>query len=304
MKLKILLVFTSFILLVVFSFSSIDSEFVSAFKTYGDGDSLKVFALKLPEKINFSGEHAPIGDSDIKERLDKELLVNTYWQSNMLLLLKRANKWFPKIEAILKEEGIPEDFKFLAVIESGLENVRSPRGAKGFWQLMPNTAKEYGLEVNINVDERYHIEKSTRVACKYIMKAKERFGSWTLAAASYNRGIYGIDRLLEKQQVNDYYELLLNNETSRYVFRILAVKEIMTNPRKYGFIYEPSDLYQNVPVRKIGWDKPISNITNFAKEQGINYKLIKIYNPWLIQNHLNNKSRKYYEIDIPLEGYY
>lgn len=304
MKLKILLVFTSFILLVVFSFSSIDSEFVSAFKTYGDGDSLKVFALKLPEKINFSGEHAPIGDSDIKERLDKELLVNTYWQSNMLLLLKRANKWFPKIEAILKEEGIPEDFKFLAVIESGLENVRSPRGAKGFWQLMPNTAKEYGLEVNINVDERYHIEKSTRVACKYIMKAKERFGSWTLAAASYNRGIYGIDRLLEKQQVDDYYELLLNNETSRYVFRILAVKEIMTNPRKYGFIYEPSDLYQNVPVRKIGWDKPISNITNFAKEQGINYKLIKIYNPWLIQNHLNNKSRKYYEIDIPLEGYY
>lgn len=304
MKLKILLVFTSFILLVVFSFSSIDSEFVSAFKTYGDGDSLKVFALKLPEKINFSGEHAPIGDSDIKERLDKELLVNTYWQSNMLLLLKRANKWFPKIEAILKEEGIPEDFKFLAVIESGLENVRSPRGAKGFWQLMPNTAKEYGLEVNINVDERYHIEKSTRVACKYIIKAKERFGSWTLAAASYNRGIYGIDRLLQKQQVNDYYELLLNNETSRYVFRILAVKEIMTNPRKYGFIYEPSDLYQNVPVRKIGWDKPISNITNFAKEQGINYKLIKIYNPWLIQNHLNNKSRKYYEIDIPLEGYY
>lgn len=304
MKLKILLVFTSFILLVVFSFSSIDSEFVSAFKTYGDGDSLKVFALKLPEKINFSGEHAPIGDTDIKERLDKELLVNTYWQSNMLLLLKRANKWFPKIEAILKEEGIPEDFKFLAVIESGLENVRSPRGAKGFWQLMPNTAKEYGLEVNINVDERYHIEKSTRVACKYIMKAKERFGSWTLAAASYNRGIYGIDRLLEKQQVNDYYELLLNNETSRYVFRILAVKEIMTNPRKYGFIYEPSDLYQNVPVRKIGWDKPISNITNFAREQGINYKLIKIHNPWLIQNHLNNKSRKYYEIDIPLEGYY
>ena len=222
----------------------------------------------------------------------------------MLLMIKRANKWFPKIESILKEEGIPEDFKYLAVIESGLENVRSPKGAKGFWQLMPNTAKEYGLEVNSNVDERYHIEKSTRVACKYLLKAKERFGSWTLAAASYNIGMYGIDRLLEKQQTNNYYDLLLNNETSRYIFRILAVKEIMTNPQKYGFIFETSDLYKSVPIRKIGWDKPISNIANFAKDQGINYKILKIFNPWLIQNHLNNKSRKYYEIYIPLEEYH
>jgi len=222
----------------------------------------------------------------------------------MMLLLKRSNKWFPTIESVLKEEGVPQDFKFLAVIESGLENVRSPKGAKGFWQLMPATAKEYGLEVNSNVDERYHVEKSTRVACKYLIKAKERFGSWTLAAASFNRGMFGIDRLLKKQLVDDYYDLLLNKETSRYIFRILAVKEIMSNPDLYGFIYEESDLYRHIPIRKIGIDIPIINIAQFAKKNNINYKLLKIHNPWLIQNHLNNNSRKYYEIEIPEDGYY
>ena len=304
MKNKFLLGYSFLICSIIFGFGSIDSDFFSAFNTRGERDSQKVYALKLPEYIDFSDERTPLEAPDIKERLDKELLVNTYWQSNMLLMIKRANKWFPKIESILKEEGIPEDFKYLAVIESGLENVRSPKGAKGFWQLMPSTAKEYGLEINSNVDERYHIEKSTRVACKYLLKAKERFGSWTLAAASYNIGMYGMDRLLEKQQANNYYDLLLNKETSRYIFRILAVKEIMANPLKYGFIFETSDLYKTVPIRKIGWDKPIPNIAIFAKDQGINYKIIKIFNPWLIQNHLNNKSRKYYEIYIPLEEYH
>jgi membrane-bound lytic murein transglycosylase D len=192
----------------------------------------------------------------------------------------------------------------LAVIESALENVRSPKGAKGFWQLMPGTAKEYGLEVNDNVDERYHLEKSTRIACVYLKKAKERLGSWTLAAASYNRGMYGTDRLLDKQLAESYYDLLLNSETSRYVFRIIAVKEIMSNPQQYGFIFEESDLYLPIPERKIGLDTAITNLAQFAKEQNINYKVLKIHNPWLIENHLNNKSRKYYEIAIPEEGYY
>jgi hypothetical protein len=222
----------------------------------------------------------------------------------MMLLLKRANKWFPTIEKILKEEGVPEDFKYLAVIESGLENLRSPKGAKGFWQLMPTTAKEYGLEVNSNVDERYHIEKSTRVACQYLLKARARFGSWTLAAASYNRGIYGTNKLLDNQMADNYYDLLLNKETSRYVFRILAVKEIMSNPQRYGFVFQEKDLYLPIPVRKIGLDTPIANIAEFAKENEINYKLLKIHNPWLIQNHLNNRSRKYYEIAIPESGHY
>ena len=261
---------------------------------------LKVFALKSPNNLDFCGEKVPINFSDIQERLDRELLVNTYWQSNMMLLIKRANKWFPKIEAILNEEGVPDDFKYLAVIESGLENARSPRGAKGFWQLMPSTAKQFGLEVNSNVDERYHIEKSTRVACKYLKKAKSKFGSWTLAAASFNRGIYGIEKELIRQKVKNYYDLLLNNETSRYVFRILAVKDILSNPTSYGYVFEKSDLYNSTPVKIIHWDLPIENIAYFAKEQGINYKLLKIFNPWLIQNHLNNKSRKKYEIQIPL----
>ena len=261
---------------------------------------LKVFALKSPNNLDFCGEKVPINFSDIQERLDRELLVNTYWQSNMMLLIKRANKWFPKIEAILNEEGVPDDFKYLAVIESGLENARSPRGAKGFWQLMPSTAREFGLEVNNNVDERYHVEKSTRVACKYLNKAKTKFGNWTLAAASFNRGIYGIEKELLKQKVESYYDLLLNNETRRYIFRILAVKIIMSNPKTYGFIFEQSDLYESTPVRIINWDLPIQNISSFAEEQGINYKLLKIFNPWLIQNHLNNKSRKKYQIKIPL----
>ena len=269
-------------------------------ETIINNKKLKVFALKSPNNLDFCEEKVPINSSDIKERLDRELLVNTYWQSNMMLLIKRANKWFPKIEAILNEEGVPDDFKYLAVIESGLENARSPRGAKGFWQLMPSTAKQFGLEVNSNVDERYHIEKSTRVACKYLKKAKSKFGSWTLAAASFNRGIYGIEKELIRQKVKNYYDLLLNNETSRYVFRILAVKDILSNPTSYGYVFEKSDLYNSTPVKIIDWYLPIENIASFAKEQGINYKLLKIFNPWLIQNHLNNKSRKKYEIQIPL----
>ena len=290
-------------LILLLSFEEFELKKLTAFNSHEE-DTYNVYALKLPPTIEFSYEAVPLDKPDIRERLDKELLVNTYWQSNMMLLLKRANKYFPLIEEILKEEGLPDDFKYLAVIESSLENVRSPRGAKGFWQIMPNTAREYGLEVNSNVDERYHIEKSTRVACTYLKKAKKRFGSWTLAAASYNRGIFGIDRLLKKQITDNYYDLLLNTETSRYIFRILAVKEIMSNPQRYGYVYKPEDLYQQIPVRKIGIDTAINNIARFAKDQSVNYKIIKIHNPWLIENHLNNKSRKYYEIDIPEKGIY
>ena len=299
---KVLLPF-ALCVLIILGFSAFDFKNFTAFNTHGE-ESYKVYALKLPSNLDFSGEAVPLDQPDIRERLDKELLVNTYWQSNMMLLLKRANKYFPTIEPILEEEGVPDDFKYLAVIESALENVSSPKGAKGFWQIMSGTAKEYGLEVNLNVDERYHVEKSTHVACAYLKKAKERLGSWTLAAASYNRGMYGTDRLLSKQLSENYYDLLLNSETSRYIFRILAVKEIMSNPRTYGFIFDAEDLYQPVPVRKIGLDTAIGNIAQFAKEQSINYKILKIHNPWLIQNHLNNRSRKYYEISIPESGSY
>lgn len=289
-----LIIFGTIILL---SSNLIDSK--SAFNTYGESEPSKVYALNVSDTYSFAGETVLLNESDLYERMDKELLVNTYWQSNMLLLIKRSSKYFPQIEKILEEEGVPEDFKYLAVIESGLENVRSPAGAKGFWQIMRSTGKEMGLEVNSNVDERYNIELSTRVACKYLKKAKAKLGSWTLAAASYNRGISGISRLLKKQQVDSYYDLLLNSETKRYVFRILAVKEILSRPEEYGFLFEEKDLYKAAPVTTIKVDTAITNIASFAKTMGMNYKQMKIYNPWLLQNHLNNKSRKLYEITIP-----
>ena len=280
------------------------SDLFSAFINYGDDSTHKVYALHLPDTLCFAGETFPITSPDIRERLDRELLVNTYWQSNMMLLLKRSNRFFPLIERVLEEEGVPTDFKYLAVIESGLENLTSTSGAKGFWQIMPATGREYGMEINSNVDERYHLEFSTKVAAKYLKKAKVKFGSWALAAAAYNRGINGIQRNLTAQKATNYFDLLLGQETSRYVFRIFAVKDIIENPTKYGYIFEEKDLYHHIPVRVHGLDTPISNIARFAKKMGVNYKLLKIHNPWLIQNHLNNKSRKYYEIAIPEKGHY
>jgi hypothetical protein len=217
----------------------------------------------------------------------------------MFLMIKRSNKYFPIIEKILEEEGIPDDFKYLAVIESGLQNVRSPKGAKGIWQIMYNTGRELGLEVNSNVDERYNLELSTRAACKYLMKAKEKLGSWTLAAASYNRGISGIRRKLADQQVDNYYDLLLGTETKRYMFRVLAMKMILTDPSNYGYNYNEKDLYKFEKVKNFKVDTAITNLARFSKQMGINYKILKIHNPWLIQNHLNNKSRKLYNIKIP-----
>lgn len=262
-------------------------------------EKYEIKALKIPDGINFAGESVPIHKADIRERMDRELLVNTYWQSNMLLLMKRANKYFPIIEPILAKNGVPDDFKYLALIESGLLQVTSPAGAKGFWQIMKATARENGLEVNSNVDERYNIELATEVACKYLLKSKERFGNWTLAAAAYNGGNAGMSRRLNTQKVDDYYDLLLGEETSRYVFRIVAVKEIMTFPEKYGFSFDQEDLYNLEATKIVEVDTAISNIALFAKGFNTNYKELKIHNPWLRENHLNNKSRKLYHIKIP-----
>ncbi len=267
-------------------------------------EDYNVYALPMPANLNFAGEEVPLGDPDVYERMDRELLVNTYWQSNGLLLIKRANKYFPIIEPILEEEGVPNDLKYIAVIESGLTQAVSPARATGFWQIMEGTGRDYKMEINGNVDERYHIEKSTRTAAKYLRKSKEKFGSWTLAAAAYNAGNRGISRQLERQKVDDYYDLLLGEETGRYVFRILALKEIMDNPHKYGFNFEESDLYQHIPVKRVKVDTAVSDFADFAKAQGINYKILKIHNPWLREAHLNNASRKTYFIEIPVEGTY
>lgn len=263
-----------------------------------------VYALNVPEKLDFAGEKMPLEDPDILERMDRELLVNTYWQSNALLMFKRANKFFPIIEPILEKHGIPNDFKYLAVIESGLTNAVSPANAKGFWQIMKATGRENGLEINTNVDERYNLEKSTEVACKYLIEAKEKFGSWTLAAASYNAGKAGVSRRLKSQNVSDYYDLLLGEETGRYMFRIVALKEILNHPDKYGFNFRHKDLYRTIPTYKVEVDTAVKDFVKFSEKFGINYKILKLHNPWLREPHLNNKSRKKYFIEIPEKGNY
>jgi membrane-bound lytic murein transglycosylase D len=260
-------------------------------------------AMYFPITTDFAGETAPLHIVDVRERLDRELLINANLHSTTTLILKRANRAFPVIEPILQKYGIPDDFKYLAVIESGLVNATSSAGARGVWQFMEPTAKERGMEVNEYVDERYHLEKSTEAACKYLLSAKAKFGSWTTAAASYNGGMTGVNKRIEEQQVSNYYDLALTEETSRYVFRILALKEIMKNPGKYGFNIYPTDLYSPIPTKKIEVDSTITDLASFAKTQGINYKILKIHNPWLRDKKLVNPTKKKYEIEIPTEGY-
>jgi len=219
-------------------------------------------------------------------------------------MFKRATKYFPVIEPILKKHGIPDDFKYLAVIESGLTNAVSPAGAKGVWQIMPKTGREFGLEVNNNVDERYNLELATEVACDYLKTAKEKLGSWTLAAASYNAGMAGVSNRLKDQNVKDYYDLLLGEETGRYMFRIVALKEILNNPAKYGFNFRHKDLYKTIPTYKVAVDTAVTDFVAFSEGFGINYKILKLHNPWFREPHLNNKSRKQYFIEIPKDGYY
>lgn len=259
--------------------------------------------VDYPKQMDFAGEVVPYQIVDVQERLDREMVTNMNYHTNTTLVLKRANKVFPIIEPILKKNGVPDDFKYLAVIESSLVNAVSPAGARGVWQFMPATAKEKGLEVNDFVDERYHLEKSTQAACEYLLEAKAKFGNWTSAAASYNGGMGGVSRRLEEQQVESFYDLLLPEETSRYVFRILALKEIMKNPSKYGFDIPQEMLYKDFPTKTIEIDSTINDLASFAKTQGINYKLLKYYNPWLRDSKLINKSRKVYHIEIPTSGY-
>ena len=277
---------------------------LASFLIYGVvSDDTKYSPIGYSLKMDFSGEEVPTFMADVQERLDKEMITNMNYHTNTTLVIKRANKVFPIIEPILAKYGVPDDFKYLAVIESSLVNAVSPAGARGVWQFMPATAKEKGMEVSDEVDERYHLEKSTEAACKYLLSAKEKFGSWTLAAASYNGGMNGIAKKMEEQQVDNYYDLLLTEETSRYVFRILALKEIMSKSDKYGFSIPKEALYYTIPTKKIVVDSSITDLAKFAKTQGVNYKILKIHNPWLRDKKLTNTSGKKYEIEIPTSGY-
>ena len=268
----------------------------------GFNSKYNVYSVLKPNDLKFADELVPNTSLDVWERLDKELLKNIYWQSNTLLYFKRANKYFPIIEDILAKNNIPDDFKYLALIESGFEYTVSPSGAAGFWQIMRGTAREYGLEVNYAIDERYNLRKSTEAACSYLRKAYDEFGSWTMAAASYNMGINGVRRKIEKQETNNYFNLHLNDETSRYVFRIIVIKEIMENPRKYGFVFRDNDLYTHPQVKQIRVDSTIDNLYSFAKDHNINYKILKKYNPWLRISKLPDESRRVYYIDIPIKS--
>jgi hypothetical protein len=264
--------------------------------------SIKILPVKLPKYVDFAGEVVPLDIFDVRERLDREMTVNAYWHSNSLAMFKLKNRSFPVIERILKEEGLPEDFKYLALAESGLKNVVSPSKAAGVWQFLEGTGKNFGLEVNDEVDERYHLEKATRAACKYLIKTKEEFGSWALAAASYNMGTSGLRRMINGQQVNNYFDLYLNEETSRYVFRIIALKEIFNSPQQYGFYLESEDLYDAIPTRTVVVDTTVNDLPTFAIEQGTNYKMVKLLNPWLRSDKLTNTLGKKYRIDLPKES--
>ncbi len=283
------------ILLLTFSHPPEDSgaAFEESFR-----DHYNIFALPIAEELHFAGEAVPLYQPEIRERYDRELLVNTYWQSSTLLLLKRANRWFPLIEPILAAHGVPDDFKYLALIESNLMNVVSPAGATGFWQILQGTARDLGLEVNNYVDERYHVEKATAAACKYLLDAKERYGSWTMAAAAYNIGNSRLRRIIENQRVDNYYDLHLNEETARYVFRILAVKNIFQDPAASGFHFREEDLYPPLSYRVASVDTTITDLVDFAFQHDMTYKELRWLNPWLRSYELPNRSGKLYEIKV------
>ena len=258
--------------------------------------------FNLPEQLEFAGETVPLGNFDTRESLDKEMLVNGYWHSRTLMVLKKSQRYFEVIEPILKKYGVPDDFKYLAMAESGLENVISPAKAVGVWQILESTGKEYGLEINSVVDERYDLVKSTEVACKYLLQSYKEFGSWSIAAATYNAGRQGLENQITKQKTNNYYDLLLNEETARYVFRLIAHKLITENPSEYGFHLEENDYYPVIETHLVEVDKEIPNIADFAVEHSSNYKIIRQLNPWLRQNYLPDHATKVYRVEVPDEG--
>lgn len=263
----------------------------------------KIVSLPIPDTLYFAGEEVPLDLFYVREALDRELAVNTYWHSSSLQLLRKSQRWFPMFDSILMKNGVPSDFKYLSVIESGLANVVSSAGAAGFWQFMKSTGKEYNLEVGKEVDERYNIEKSTEAACAYLLNSYENYNNWTLSAAAYNRGSNGISKQLEKQKTNSYYDLYLNEETSRYLYRILAVKLIFENPESYGFYLDKNDYYQPIPTKIVNVNQKVKNWVDFAQVQGISYKLLKYFNPWIRRSYLTNKKKKTYQVRIPLKPY-
>lgn len=259
----------------------------------------KWYVPETPRSISFAGERVPLERWDVKEQMDRELLYNYYAQYSTLYILRLSTRYFPVIEPILKANGIPDDFKYLCVAESALRNQTSSAGAVGFWQFLRETGSRYGLEINDEVDERYHVEKATLAACKYLRDAYDKFGSWTAAAASYNCGVAGYNKFSSQQQRSNYYDLLLPEETMRYVFRILAFKHILSQANSIGFIMPAVDAYKPLNTRDITIDSSIKDLAQFSLNNGTTYRMLKILNPWLRDKSLTVKPGKTYTIQLP-----
>ena len=289
-----LLIFCLISIFAVVEIKNQEQEYRSLFNRH-----TRVFSPELPAKANFAGEDVPLDLYYVKEAFDREIMAGTFMHSSSIMMFKRANRWFPVIEPILKKNGIPDDFKFLALAESNLVNVVSTAGAEGYWQFIRATGVKYGLEINDNVDERYNMEKATQAACDYFREAFLEFKSWTLVAASYNRGLDGLGKAMNKQKVTKYYDLYLNDETSRYVFRIIAIKELYNRPVRYGFYLREQDFYPQIPSRLVTIDSSIGDLPAFAQHMMITYRILREMNPWIKNYSLPNKLQKTYIFQIP-----
>ena len=260
-----------------------------------------IYAPVLPDTLYFAGERVPMNIYYVRESMDRELMVNMYWQSNILLYMKRAGRFFPIIEPILKKNGVPDDFKYLCVIESGLQNVTSSAKAQGYWQFIKSTGEKYGLTVNDDIDMRNNIVASTEAACRYLKDLKQRFGSWTSAAAAYNCGEGGLSRRYKLESVNNYYDVRLNPETARYVYRILAVKQIMQHPQDFGIYIRQCDLYPPIPTQTATLSGRDIDLYEYARQHNCSYKMLRELNPWLINETIKNKADKTYTIKLPIK---
>ncbi len=284
-------------------FASYGDSAEKVFETSTKGNSQlpqQIRAIDLDRTFDFAGERLPMDNFDVRERLDRELMVNAYWHSSTILNIKSAHKFFPVIEKILTKNGVPDDLKYIAVAESGLRNVTSPAGAKGYWQFMKPVARHHNLEISSEVDERYHIEKATQAAAEHFKDLKKRFGTWAMAAAAYNMGGTRLSKEKELQRSNNYFDLNLNEETSRYVFRLVAIKEILNNPEVFGFDIDSTQMFQPMDdFAVVEVNEPVANWGDFAQKYGISYRMLKVYNPWLTSAKLTNKEKKTYRIKIP-----
>lgn len=285
----------------IFIFAT-DKSDEDAIYTQALKNDYRIYSPVLPDTLKFAGEKVPLNVYYVREGLDREILSNMYWHTNTILNMKRAYRFFPVIEPILKRHNIPDDFKYLCVIESNLMNVTSPAKAQGYWQFIKATGKKYGLEISEEIDMRNSLEASTEAACKFLKALYNQFGNWTLAAAAYNCGENGLQRQLNLQEVDNYYDLRLNSETARYVYRIMAMKLIMQNPQDYGFHLRYKDMYPQLPYRTAELKGQNVDLYQFAKEHNTTYKMLREMNPWIITNKLTNKANKTYTVRLPIEN--